>query len=178
MAVYTRCCIWMLYNTAKRRNKLGITPALIVLVMVKLNQAVTPSNVTRNAPRTVAQLKQQQAELEAQIAAAALQEVGTYEDATAQLKADFEPLAERFATIKAAYPQAVPPWSTFANRSNIADWLRSKGATDEAMAEATGAIVEGTGISLADVTRLLKNGSDGQRKLFVKVGTDSWYVKA
>jgi len=125
----------------------------------------------------VAQLKQQQAELERQIAQAALQEVGSYDDATTSLKADFEPLAVKFATIKAAYPQAVPPWSTFANRSNIIDWLRSQGVNNEASAETTDAISEGTGIAVLDVARLLKNGSEGRRKLFLKVGSDSWYVR-
>ncbi len=146
--------------------------------MATIQKAAAPSNAARSATRSVAQLKQQQAELVRQIAEAALQEVGTYDDAIASLKGEFEPLAERFATIKAAYPQAVPPWSTFANRSNIADWLRTEGATGEASAKDTGAIAQGTGIAEADTARLLKNGSEGQRKLFVKVGTDRWYVKA
>lgn len=149
-----------------------------MMCMINQIKAAAPSSAARKATLTVAQLKKQQAELERQIAEAALLEVGTYDEAIASLKTDFEPLAERFATIKAAYIKAVPPWSTFANRSNIADWLRTEGATDEASAKDTGAISEGTGIDLADTGRLLKNGSEGQRKLFVKVGTDRWYVKA
>jgi hypothetical protein len=143
-----------------------------------ITKAVAPSNATRTATRSVAELKAQQAELERQIAEVALQEVGSYDEAIASLKSDFQPLAERYATIKAAYPQAVPPWSTFANRNNIADWLRGQGAIDEGNAISVAAIVEGTGLNPDDVARLLKNSSEGKRKLFVKVGKDSWYANS